>query len=134
MFSICLKLFCLKMCPYHRRSVTSAVQTAPSVSSGATGFKEFPTHNKRSMVKKKGVRLWTQTRTCSQRASYSRTDDSQMFLWRYCDSHNRVWCGGTIELGYPANAIFRIGLKFPSHFPGMLHHTWTYAVLLREIP
>lgn len=34
--------------------MTLAVQTALSVSNGATGFEEFPTLNKRSRVKKKG--------------------------------------------------------------------------------
>lgn len=67
------------------------------------GSKTVSTQNKRSRVKEKGIRPQTHTRTCSQGASFSRTDDSQMFVWRYCDSHDHVcaWREQPIEWGYP---------------------------------
>lgn len=81
--------------------MTLNVQTEPSASSDASGFKECPTHSKRVKVKKRGMRSDT-GRHLFLGGSFSRTDDSQMFTWRYCNSHGFVclWCDDMIDLGF----------------------------------
>lgn len=91
---------CLKLCADHCHPQSTATWPClfkqhclrPVVPAGS---KSSPALTRGEESRKEVMRPWMQTCTCSQGASVSGTDDSQMFLPRHCDSHDHVCLWGS---------------------------------------
>lgn len=92
LFAVCLKVF-------EQQFITDTIlqgnmtldgQNVLSVPSGAIWFIEFPTHKKRLRSRKKACVHGHRWAPAHSLTALTRTDDSQMSVWRYHDSHDLV--------------------------------------------